>query len=85
MVVALELAAWVEDMTALELIAAEEAAPPDTAMVEVGTNEIIELLGAKVDSELETEVTGSELKVTVDCELDSIEDKDPGTVELIAM
>ncbi|KAF7912272.1 uncharacterized protein EAF01_001293 [Botrytis porri] len=65
-VVALELAAGVEDITALELIAAdEEAAPLDTAMVEDGRNEIIELLGPKVDSELETEVTESELKVTV--------------------
>ncbi|KAF7911659.1 uncharacterized protein EAE98_011923 [Botrytis deweyae] len=71
-VVALELAAGVDDMAALELIAAEEAAPLDTAMVEVGTNEIIELLGAKVDSELETEVTGSELKVTVGYETEDV-------------
>ncbi|KAF7882913.1 hypothetical protein EAF00_011402 [Botryotinia globosa] len=71
-VVALELAAGVDDMTALELIAAEEAAPLETAMVEVGTNEIIELLGVKVDSELETEVTGSELKVTVGYETEEV-------------
>ncbi|KAF7910375.1 hypothetical protein EAE99_011291 [Botrytis elliptica] len=71
-VVALELAAGVDDIAALELIAAEEAAPLDTAMVEVGTNEIIELLGARVDSELETEVTGSELKVTVGYETEDV-------------
>ncbi|KAF7929846.1 uncharacterized protein EAE97_009443 [Botrytis byssoidea] len=71
-VVALELAAGVDDMTALELIAAEEAAPLETAVVEVGTNEIIELLGVKVDSELETEVTGSELKVTVGYETEEV-------------
>ncbi|TGO14720.1 hypothetical protein BTUL_0049g00290 [Botrytis tulipae] len=70
--VVLELTAGVEEMTALELIAAEEEAPLDTAMVEVGTNEIIELLGAKVDSELETEVTGSELKVTVGYETEEV-------------
>lgn len=84
--VALELAAGVEDTMALELIAAdEEAALLDTATVEVGTNELIGLLGVKVDSELKTEVIGSELKVTVGCALDSNEDTDSGIVELIAM
>lgn len=85
-VVALELAAGAEDTTALELIAAdEEEALLDIATVEVGTNELIGLLGAKVDSELKTEVTGSELKVTVGCALDSNEDTDSEIVELIAI
>ncbi|CAD6455611.1 34fddc75-48b6-4e53-94e5-f5db342b5f77-CDS [Sclerotinia trifoliorum] len=75
-VVALELSAVELDKIALELITADdEAAIEDTAEVEVGPKELSEPLGAGVDSELKAEdVTGMELKVTVDCEPDSVDD-----------
>lgn len=79
-VVALELSAAELDKIALEVIAADdETTIENTAGVEVGPNELNELLGAGVDSELKAEDwTGRELKVTVDCEPDSVDDIDPG-------